>query len=780
MPDIGPVSDIRDLAKESMEVLDVQRKLEQSLNNQNDSLSKMLGFTQTLKTSVFQRFAREVKVGKDLKNIEQQLQDQKKHTATLTDEAKRAESKLVEDGLAQQLSAYSKELDMLKKINSSALGPMLYFLTQAYELFKTFDKSAAAFRQTMGFVRGTASDIRKVAEQTAINFGHVGVNIDIAYSSVLALSKEMGSVHAVSEDLIKTTAVLKAQLGVSEEASAGFFRNMAAIAGSTMESQRGMAFMAGALSNAAGVPLPAIMKDVATRSNTTLSMMSRLPGQVIRSAVELRKMGTDLDRAAKSSREILNFTDSVNAEMEASVLLGHSINLQRARQLAYDGKIVESTQEILRLAKQNNFATGMDVFQREAFARATGKSVDELFNLIQAEKQWNAAKNSQDPKMRARVEAYERLKAANESNVTASGKNLELLVMTRSNQERLTAISQKWSQILAQAGQILLPIIDTLLAAVIPVMDLARGFIGVYSVVSTLGKVIQSVGMNLAVWFEHTAAVSSFFLKIGSVGESILGVVRGIGGFFGKIFGFLADIFPFASKIFGVFGKWIPVLGWIVTAFQFVYNLFERLHGIGDAFKEGILNGILFGLKAIGLALYDTILKPFVDAWNWIKGIFIGKSPSALGLGIVQGITSVAGMVFDALTYPWRHFLAWVLDKVPAMGKYAKALRGGVGGVVGRSVETETTAAKLPNDNINPTPVAIPGTKAKPAEVATPTPAVAAEVPDKIFQDILSAINTLNSNLESGKIGIYLDGQLLSATLARQTEFRGGFGVNKI
>ncbi len=777
MPDIGPVSDIRDLAKESMEVLDVQRKLEQSLNNQNDSLSKMLGFTQTLKTSVFQRFAREVKLGKDLKNIEQQLQDQKKHTATLTDEAKRAESKLVEDGLAQQLSAYSKELDMLKKINSSALGPMLYFLTQSYELFKTFDKAAAAFRQTMGFVRGTASDLRKVAEQTAINFGHVGVNIDIAYSSVLALSKEMGSVHAVSEDLIKTTAVLKAQLGVAEESSAGFFRNMAAIASSTMEAQKDMAFMAGALSNAAGVPLPVIMKDIATKSNTTLTMMSRLPGQVIRSAVELRRMGTDLDKAAKSSREILNFTDNVNAEMEASVLLGHSINLQRARELAYRRDIAGSTKEIVRLTKSINFDK-LDVFQREAFARATGKSVDELLNLVQAEKQWDAARK--DPRLGDRVAQYEKLRASNEATAKAAGKNLELLIMTRSNQERLTAISQKWSQILAQAGQILLPIIDTLLAAVIPVMDLARGFIGIYSTVATLGKVIQTVGINLGVWFEHTAAVSNFFLKIGSVGERILGVVRGIGGFFGRIFGFLADIFPFASKIFGVFGKWIPVLGWIVTAFQFVYNLFERLHGIGDAFKEGILNGILFGLKAVGLALYDTILKPFVDAWNWIKGIFIGKSPSALGLGIVQGITSVAGMVFDALTYPWRHFLAWVLDKVPFMSKYAKALRGGVGGVVGRSVETETNAAKLPTDNINPTPVTIPGTKAKPTEVATPTPAVSGEAPDKIFQDILSAINTLNSNLESGKIGIYLDGQLLSATLARQTEFRGGFGVNKI
>lgn len=773
MPDIGPISDIKEVAKESLEVLDVQKKLEESRKNELTSLEKMLGFTKTLNTSIFQRLNREVELGKSVKNIEKQLQDQKKHTASIADEAKRAESKNVEAGLSQQLSAYKEQLEMLKKINESGLAPWLYFFTQAYELFKNFDKAAASFRQTMGFVRGTAVDVRKIAEQTAINFGHVGVNIDTAYSSVLALSKEMGSVHTVSADLIKTTAVLKAQLGVSEEASAGFLRNMAAIAGSSMEAQKEMAFMAGALSNAAGVPFPMIMKDIATKSGTTLTMMSRLPSQVIKASVELRKMGTDLDRASKSSRDILNFTENVQSEMEASVLLGHSINLQKARELAYNRDIVGSNQEILKLAKQNNFAHGMDVFQQEAFAKATGKSVDELLSMVQAEKQWNDAKNSQDPKIRARVAEYDKMRAANQAILKDEGKQLEMMVMQRSNQERLTAITQKWNQILAQAGQIFLPIIDGALALVVPIMDVGRGIAAWALGIKTVAAIFPSI-VGVA------SKIYGIITSIGTAGVTVGGVISKIGGFFGRIFGVVAEIFPWVGRVFGLFGKFLGPLGLIISAVQFVVNLFQRLHGIGDAFKEGILNGIWFGIKAIGGALYDTLLKPFVDAWNWIKGIFIGKSPSALGMGIVQGITSVAGMVFDALTYPWRHFLAWVLDKIPGMGKYAKALRGGVGGTIGKSVENETNATKLPTEKINPVPATVPGTTVKPAEVPAITPAATLEAPDKVLQDILSAINMLNSNLESGKIGIYMDGQLLSATLARQSEFRGGFGVNKV
>jgi hypothetical protein len=146
---------------------------------------------------------------------------------------------------------------------------------------------------------------------------------------------------------------------------------------------------------------------------------------------------------------------------------------------------------------------------------------------------------------------------------------------------------------------------------------------------------------------------------------------------------------------------------------------------------------------------------------------------------LVKGIMNTQAMIFDALTYPWRHFLAWIADKIPGMGKVAEKLRGGFGGVV-NSVE-----AKVTGQQVQPTQIA-----EKPAQVTTPTQNQAqsqtaeaqAVTQDngKLLMNILDAINNLNKNLESGKIGFYVDGQLLSATIARQTEFRGGYGVNKV
>lgn len=626
--------------------------------------------------------------------------------------------------ITKELEKYPYNLGMA----AGAISAIIVLLKKAYDLFQNFDKAAWDFRKAMGFVRSDAQEIRKSAERLAIDFMHVGVTIDGAYEAFRDLGQEMGSVFAVSNDLVKTTAIMKAQLGVAETSTAGFLRNMAAVSKSSMQTQQSMVYVAADLSEAAGVNLPDVMKDIAKMSSVTLSMVSRLPNQILKSAIEARRLNTTIAEMAKGSREVLNFTDNINAEMEASVLLGHSINLQRARELAYRRDIEGSTKEILRITKSINF-DALDVFQQEAFARATGRTVDELLRMVQAEKQWDAARR--DPNLSSKVKAYEQMRAANEANAKANAQNLESVLQTRANQERLTAISQKWNQILSEAAQLFLPIIDGFLAAVIPAMDISRGLFG---------------------WV--TA------LK----GLSFLGK---LGGIFGKIAGFAAkglSMLGWVTKIASVFGKWVPVVGWIITAVQLVVNLFQRLHGIGEAFQKGIIHGLLFGLKAVGLTLYDTLLKPFVSAWNWIKGIFIGKSPSMLGRGIVQGILGVASAVFDALTYPWRHFLAWVLDKVPFMGKYAKALRGGAGGFTESKFETSPTQMTNGGE-----PVQV--SQAEEAKTNTS---------DKYLQDILVAIQNLNNNLESGKIGINIDGQLLSATLARQTEFRGGYGVNKV
>jgi len=772
---VSSKKDIQDVAAAWLDVNDIQRKITKNYEEQNDALNKMLNVTKSVKMGVMDRVSREINLKKGLKNLEKEIYALQEKARTMTDDALRSEAKVSLEGMLQRKLAWEKEAELLGKINRSGLGVFLFFLSNAVDLFKTMDKSASNFRKTMGMTRDASKDLREMSEKIAVDFMNVGVNIDGAYNSLLTLGKEMGSVHAVSAELVKTTSILKAQLGVAEEASTGFLRNMAAIAGSSMEAQKDMAYMAGHLSNAAGVPLAAVMKDIASRSNTTLTMMSRIPSQVIRAAVELRKMGTDLERASKSSREILNFTDNINAEMEASVLLGHSINLQKSRELAYHRDIAGSTKEILKLAKENNFAHGMDVFQQEAFARATGKSVDELLNMVQAEEQWNKAKNSQDPKMRARVGNYEKMKAANDAVLNDQGRQLEMMVLQKSNQERLTAISQKWQQIVAQVSYTFLPLIDNVLKFVEFLMPALPQLMAISSFVGKIDLSFISLTDKVLVFGAKLESMGGIFAKIGSF-------VVGIGSKFSSIFGiiskFAGPMLKFISPILKILGP----IGWIITAFQAIKGAIDGWTSSTGTFADKFKGAVLGALRGI-IPGFDWIVEKlkWVKDWLFNKLGLAGHSPSAFGLAVVKGIISVQTMIFDALTYPFRHAMAWIFDKIPGLGKFSDKLRGGAGGLIGKSVENETKAVANRDGTITTTPAKVPGAKDKePDQEIAKAAAAQAESDTKTLQGILNAIKTLNDNLMSGKIGIYIDGQLMSATLARQTEFRGGYGTNRI
>ena len=629
-------------------------------------------------------------------------------------------------GLKTEEFSMTKSIgDQILKLNvaSEAVaytwGAILVMLKGAYNLFNKMDKAAWDFRKAMGMTRNESAVIRKDAQRIAIDYMHLGVTIESAYKSYQVLGKMVGGVHNVSKSLVEEVALMAAQLQISEETSAGFLRNMAAISRSTMESQTAMMYIAKDMSNAAGVPLDDVMKNVADRSKNTLTMMSRVPNVALRSAIELQRMGTSLKQAASSSRHILDFTENINEEMEASVLLGRSINLQRAREMAYNRNLEGSTKEILRITKSINFEQ-LDVFQQEAYAKATGKSVDELLNMLQTDRQLEHVKRRGTKEQQAQLKLYEKMRNENAKAAKERAKDASILLRTMNNQTRLAAISAKWNQILAQAQEWLLPVIDGMLAMVIPALDIARGlfawsgalkiavnvlkpifffFWDIGKVIGRIGKAIQTLSVEIrssALW-----NLGARFRTIGAtVTRFLLPVQKAITGFFAPIARFFAAIGRFFApvgkmfsaigrflapigKLFGLvgkftgfigfFAKWIPILGWVITAFQFIGNLIGRMKGIGDAFNKGFFHGIWFGLKAIVGALYDTLIKPFVSAFKYIWSFFGGKSPSKLGLGIWNGIKSIGAMLFRAITLPWRLAFTFIIHLGQWAGKMAWA-----------------------------------------------------------------------------------------------------------
>lgn len=764
----------------------------------------------------------------------------------------------------------------IPKIGEAAIGwAAVFSLVQTlFGLFAKMDEDLAKFRIEMGMMRSDVGRISRDIKDVATNFAAVGVITEGARIAAQRLGEELGGIRVISKDLIEDTAILKAQLGVAEENSAGFLRNMAAVGRTTAQAQRRMVYFADELTAAAGIPLNTVMQDVAKMSSNALSLISRMPMQLVKAATEARRMGTSLNKMADASAQLMNFTESVQDEMEASVLVGTGINVQLARELSYRGELVKSTKAMLSEARRLNFMA-MDFFQKQAFARAFGRSVEELTKMVTLQKQLEAARTMDG--LKEEVALLDKLNAMREDDLKNETLQREIAVKREANQARLAALQQQWNQLLMEAMRVLFPVFDTLLKIAIVAVKIgpplsfivltvksfslelgkvaklwrdityetghAAAILSKYSYASTrvlaflhnIVKVINIIVVKLVNAFSVVGGVISKVLSplsgvfntllkpiyaIGRAFSAVVSIVTKFVGWIGKLSGITSILSKFT--FLATFAKAVPVIGWVITAFQFIYNIFQRLQGFTEIWKtKGPGHALLFGLKAVGLAVYDTLIKPFVEAakwiwswfggkspsklglaivkglfgvqimlaealmapfkkaWSWIMGIFGGKSPSELGLFVVKGIIGIQTKIFDALTYPWRMFLAWVTSKIPFMGGIAEKIKGGAEGALEATGILEKKAV-TPGTSAKVTPEATPLAKTKITSEATPEQQKQKDGDSVTLIEILKSIRTLNDNMMSGKIGIFIDGQLLSATLARQTAFRGGYGTNNI
>lgn len=779
-------------------------------------------------------------------------------------------AKALGDELSQHLIGLTK--------SAYWIGAIVMMLTHAWKLFNQLDKSAATFRKEMGMTRDNAKGVRAQAERMAIDFMHVGVTIDAAYTAIKALGTEMGSVLGISKELATTTALLASQYGISEEDSAGTMRNLSVIGKTTMEAQQNTVLFAASLSQAAGVPLPLVMKDVAKLSSVALTMVSKMPIAIIKTAIEARRLNTSIDSMSNASKSLLNFSQSIQDEMEASVLVGKDINLQKARELAYQGKIAESTNEILDIADRIDFSN-LDTFQMDAFAKASGRSVEELTKMIAARKQQQEIEKSTDPEIIKMRDHLKQIQNASKETLMTEVEKQKIFLKQESNQARLAAISQNWQQLLAKASEVMLPIIDITLKVLnnmIPMLPLAMGLTGAIgkffslssSGVGPLSKIFSLLGKSLGMFSKFLGPIGWVIMAF----QAISGFMRGwkTGGLLGGLRGAFESAIPFGATILKFFGfiwdkakailepiwkiskfifMWLTPLGWVMRFIGFIYRNWEEvskvvypltrvffkmwyhlsgmstlvkimtwawnklveivkpflpyiemlwkatklffsdmwagLVAVWDKLKEwwNIGSGIVDGLNAMSDDIFKALLSPFKEGWEWLKAVLVGQSPSTLGLGILEGIVSVGSAIFDALTGPFRQGLAWIADKIPGMGKVAEKLKGGMSDIVNpKSVEGKATAAYVNAAKVTPDGVKLAGQPdtTKPLATVKQETAGASPMSEETGQQIVSLLKGLREDLTNGKVVTHMDGQLLSATLARQTNFHGGFGVNKV
>ena len=101
--------------------------------------------------------------------------------------------------------------------------------------------------------------------------------------------------------------------------------------------------------------------------------------------VVAESLGTSLEATKASAGALLNFESSISAELEAELLTGRELNLEKARMYALDDDMVGLMQELSKEAGGYHAWNDMNRIQKESMAKAIGKSVEEMSKMMELE-----------------------------------------------------------------------------------------------------------------------------------------------------------------------------------------------------------------------------------------------------------------------------------------------------------------------------------------------------------------------------------------------------------
>jgi hypothetical protein len=265
------------------------------------------------------------------------------------------------------------------------LGPILLVtgaLLAAKKIVDIFYGGMMDTRKELGLTVGEASRLQSSINTTALEFSLLGVSAEDVKGISDSIRDNMGGMESATRENISAMTQLNALYGISGENTGVLATQMMAVGASSFDAATSQMESVALLARANGVAPAAIMNDVATNTDQFASFAKDGGENIFKAAIAARKLGVDMATVEKMSESLLSFEESINAQMEASMLTGRAINTDKARELALAGDLEGMQKEITSQIGSAADFERLNVVQRQSLAAAFGVSVSELSKMV--------------------------------------------------------------------------------------------------------------------------------------------------------------------------------------------------------------------------------------------------------------------------------------------------------------------------------------------------------------------------------------------------------------
>jgi hypothetical protein len=221
------------------------------------------------------------------------------------------------------------------------------------------------------------------------SFSLTGASAKDSMEVMSGMRAEMGNLEGVTREARLEAASLAKTYGISNEEAGKLTAQMAMMPGASLETANNNLKFAGSMAKAAGVAPGEVMKDMAKNGENVAKFGKDGGKNMAVMAVAAKKVGVEMGVMAAAAEGLLDFENSIEKQMEASVLLGREINLDKARQAALNGDLVGATKEMLANVGGEAEFNKMNVVQRKALADSMGVSVQDLSKMVKNQDKLN-------------------------------------------------------------------------------------------------------------------------------------------------------------------------------------------------------------------------------------------------------------------------------------------------------------------------------------------------------------------------------------------------------
>ena len=276
------------------------------------------------------------------------------------------------DGLLDTLGV----MDLKKTFTmAGALAAITSFALKAKEVKNTLGTTGLESARVAGNMTAAGTAARLM-----------GGNVQEAEAAVTAMVDEFGTLNVLSLETSLSLGAMVSDTGLTGANAAKLLKSMESISTASIETNMNLISSTAELARAEGVAPAQVLNDIA-ESTETFALFAKDGGEnIAKAAIEARKLGLNLATVAGIADNLLDFESSIEKEMEASMLLGKQMSLDKARELALTGDLAGLAAEVKNQVGSQAEFEAMNVVQRKALAAAIGVTASDLGKMVAGEK----------------------------------------------------------------------------------------------------------------------------------------------------------------------------------------------------------------------------------------------------------------------------------------------------------------------------------------------------------------------------------------------------------